>query len=74
MHIPKGDEQRFWYAIHFVSQRAGYSPERDAVKLFPFIALLNSNFEFVTRQKNNGDEGFLLLLNHSFLPKKLSKN
>jgi hypothetical protein len=50
-HIPKGGEQRFWYGVHFVSQPAGYAPELGPVKLFPFIALLNSNFAFVTRQK-----------------------
>lgn len=70
--IPSGEEHHLWYGIYFVSQPASMHTSGRMIGK-PSISLFNSSFEFITQQKHNTEEGYLLLLNHRFLPGRVNE-
>jgi len=73
-NIPKGDDQCLWYGVYFVKQLSiteGYSKE--IVEGEGLVALVNSDFDCGIKQMDNNEQGYLLLLNHNFLPKGVNQ-
>lgn len=70
--IPSGEEQHLWYGIYFVSQPAKMHTSGPMIGK-PSISLFNSSFDFITKQRHNTEEGYMLLLNHNFLPVKVNE-